>query len=97
MYDEENPPLCTRLLVTTLIIAIFVWIIVGACNEDAKDAKYPLQVQITMQDGSITNVVVPRRNVYQSSCGYTSVTLPDGTKIEAGNSNVTIIDTKGRQ
>jgi len=96
MYDED-PPLFARLLVTTLIIAAFVWIIVGACKADAEHDKHPLQVQITMQDGSVTNVSVPRNNVFHSRCGYTLVTLPDGTKIKSGNSNVTIIDTEGKQ
>lgn len=96
MYDND-PPLFARLLVTTLIIAAFVWIIARSCKEDAEHDKYPLQVQITMQDGSVTNVSVPRNNVYYSSCGYTIVTLTDGTRIETGNANVTTIDTERKQ
>lgn len=90
MYDD--PPLFARLLFFLLIVLAFSLVVLRSCKEDAEHDKYPLQVQITMQDGSVTNVTVPRNNVYHSSCGYVSVKLPDGSDIQTGNSNVTIID-----
>lgn len=77
-----------------LILVIVFWIVykVVGCAMDAAGRHAPVDVHIRMQDGSVTNAVVEKRDIDRRKGNVVRISMPDGKIIETWQENVTVTE-----
>jgi len=81
---------CGGLLLLILVFCIVYQVV--SCVMDAAGRHAPVDVHIRMQDGSVTNAVVERRDIDRRKGNVVRVSMPDGKIIETWQENITITE-----
>lgn len=81
---------CSGLLLLILVFCIVYEVV--SCAVDAAGRRAPVDVHIRMQDGSVTNAVVEKRDINRRKGNAVRVSMPDGKIIETWQENVTVTE-----
>lgn len=82
---------CDGCLTLLLVVAAIIWISVRTFNGCVYGGRQ-VEAVVRMQNGSVTNIVVERRDVRILRTGIVEIRTPDGRILSTGRDNVALYE-----